>query len=294
MKLECLPLTSLLSLRSAAAVSRPLIRYGDCDPLPLGSGPTISPNTPSAFVNATIFSDILSGAPTPAGYHLTYQNRQATSKAYGYGGFQALTTGPGCSGFNIYFERSPSLRPAALYPNPNSTTTIKCVFWGGYLGDENNLNTGFTNHNFQYVVAGSNAYMKTTAVQVPGFTGAAIGNHTINAPLNCLGEDRFMGARMFSSSYYDPNLCATACASQNDYNKQHPPSSGEPQICVFFASYLVAINGQPQGQYCALYSGSWNATYATHDVQYRGNDRYTNTYGFIYTDNNYTGNPTCP
>lgn len=37
----------------------------------------------------------------------------------------------GCASFNIYFERDPTVDPGQNCPNPPSTTTIKCVFWGG-------------------------------------------------------------------------------------------------------------------------------------------------------------------
>ncbi|ORY68295.1 uncharacterized protein BCR38DRAFT_506816, partial [Pseudomassariella vexata] len=201
----------------------------------------------------------------------------------------------GCLGINIYFERDPTVEPAARCNNPRSTTVIKCVFWGGYVEAANAKNMGQWRADFHVVIAGSNGYMKEGVPNVPGFTGQFLGQKTINAPSDCNGKDTFMGSKVFSTSIFNPNLCAAACRSQNEYNTAHPPSDGHrPMICKFFTTYLLAQNGNPQGQYCALYTQKWDSSYATNNGQYRGNDHYTIGLSFSYYNTETPGFPVCP
>ncbi|KAI1077785.1 hypothetical protein F5B20DRAFT_592509 [Whalleya microplaca] len=277
-----------------------------CEPQPTGAGPVPSPDTDSAFVDFSGFSSIAANASVPSGYNMTFSNLHAGNNAYGYMGyttFSSYDTGAcasqcdtisGCLGFNIYFERDPSVEPGPGCENPPSTTVIKCVFWGGYVAAENAKNEGQYRADFHVVIAGSNGYMKTAIPTVLGFTGQSLGNSAINAPLDCNGRDTYMGAKIFSTSIFDPNLCAAACASQNEYNLAHPVTYGETLICNFFTTYLVAKNGDPQGQYCALYTQSWNSSYATNDGLWSGTDHYTIGYAFSYTNTTSSGIPVCP
>jgi len=72
----------------------------------------------------------------------------------------------GCASFNIFFERDPSLNPAAACPNPSGLTNVKCSLFGQTIAS-----TGIATNAGQYrgpagkdsfhvVVAGSNAYNK--------------------------------------------------------------------------------------------------------------------------------------
>ncbi|KAI1331441.1 hypothetical protein F5Y16DRAFT_268412 [Xylariaceae sp. FL0255] len=294
-----------------AAISEPLvskrglIARDACDPQPAGSGPAISPDTAEEFLASDILSQIANTADVPTGYVNTFTNLQASNSAYGYLGLTSLSSyspdtcaqqcnniGDACSGFNLFFERDPTLEPADACPNPASTTVIKCVFWGGYLGSESATNSGQWRDQFQVVVAGSNGYMKTRVPAISGFNGISIGNNAINAPSNCLGEDTYMGSKVFSTSYFDPSLCAAACDSQSEYDEEHP-GSGPVETCQFFVTYLVEDNGNAQGQYCSLYTQAWDASYATNSGGQYGSDTYTNVYGYAYTNSTDSGVPIC-
>ena len=69
-----------------------------------------------------------------------FTNLNVSNNAYGYMGYTSLSTYDtekcaakcnainGCMSFNLYFERDPSLEPAAGCPNPPSVTNIKYLF----------------------------------------------------------------------------------------------------------------------------------------------------------------------
>ena len=271
-----------------------------CDPQPTGSGQHPSPDTAEAFLGYGTFANVAFGAVTPSGYSNTFKNLHASSSAYGYMGMTTLSSYDpsqcaaycdnidGCFGINIFFERRPSLEPGTGCEDPPSTTAIVCVFWGGYVEAANAFNEGQYRDQFHVVIAGSNGYMKTAIPEVTGYEGEALGNAAINAPLDCNGEDTYMGSKIFTTSRFDAGLCestpqnipihlaiaqkltqlvgAAACESQNEYNIAHPPAVGDPAICAFFTTYLMAKNGSPEGQYCALYTQYWDTSYATNVV----------------------------
>lgn len=90
----------------------------------------------------------------------------------------------------------------------------------------------------------------TSGGALTGYSGVAlVPSAAINAPLNCNGDDTFMGARLFSSGPFDPILCAAACTAQNAYNLKHPPRSGSPKLCQFYNTYVLLKDGASQGQY---------------------------------------------
>ncbi|KAI0427542.1 hypothetical protein F5Y09DRAFT_350351 [Xylaria sp. FL1042] len=281
-------------------------RDDSCSPLPSGAGATPVPDTASAFLAYADFATAANGASTPGGYYQTFQNLQGSNSAYGYSGYSTLDSYDtaecarrcdgidSCLGFNIYFERDPQLVPGPECPDPASTTVIKCVYWGGYISADNANNMGQWREEFQVVITGSNGYMKDDVAPISGYTGVALGNAAINAPLNCLGQDTYMGSKIFTTSYYDVGLCAAACRSQNEYNTAHPPATGEPKICKFFVTFLSERNGSPEGQICSMYTQPWDSSYATNDGQWRGSDHYTNDYVFAYTDSTWVDDITCP
>jgi hypothetical protein len=292
--LDATPFTVSYDLPAAteAAIANPLpvevvgkrgldTRTSDaCTSLNKGSGPVPAPDTPEAFLAYSGFADAANSAPVPDGYVQTFKNLKGSNSAYGYSGFSTLESYDtaecarrcnnvdSCSGFNIYFERDPSIVPGDGCTNPDSTTEIKCVYWGGYISADNANNVGQWRSDFHVVIAGSNGYMQTQVPDIPGFDGVYLGNASINAPLNCLGQDTYMGAKIFTQSFFDPSLCAAACKSQNEYNVAHPPQTGSPKICRFFVTYMSEINGSPEGQYCAMYTQAWDKSYATNDVSF--------------------------
>ncbi|ORY63272.1 uncharacterized protein BCR38DRAFT_344496 [Pseudomassariella vexata] len=283
-----------------------LVARSPCQPQPSGSGPRVSPDTDNAFLSSTELSSIAAAAPIPTDYSRMFVNLHASSSAYGYQGFTTLESYDtnlcaakcndilGCFGFNIYFERDPSVEPAASCPNPSSTTVIKCVFWGGLVAAENARNDGQWRNNFHVVISGSNGYMRTTVPTITGFNGQYLGNASINAPNDCNGKDTYMGSKIFTTTSFDPRLCSAACKSQNDYNTAHPPQNGRPKICKFLTTYVVAVNGRPEGQYCAMYTQPWDSSYATNFGQWRGNDQYTVGLAFSYSNISSPGLPVCP
>jgi hypothetical protein len=252
-----------------------------CLPEPIGAGPTPSPDTDAAFLSYATFASTASGATTPPGYTNTFTNLQASVNAYGYMGYTTIDTYDtalcatrcsgvdNCHGFNIFFERDPSVDPGTDCLNPPSTTEIKCTFWSGYVGTENALNDGQWRSDFHVVIAGSNGYMSTEPPAVDGFTVQALGNNAIVAPLDCNGKDTYMGSMTYTTNVFDPNLCAETCASTNEFDIAHPPAGSEPMICTFFVTYLQSNNGVPQGQYCAMYSQTWDLSFATNNVSYQ-------------------------
>jgi hypothetical protein len=101
---------------------------------------------------------------------------------------------------------------------------------------------------------------------------------SFNAPTELAGATQspsgYMGARYFTGAY-NPNQCASACLATNQYSHKHPRSDGTYDACNFFNSYVLSKNGDPQGTYCAMYTGTWAKSYSTNYGQYRGSDRYT-------------------
>ncbi|KAG9604895.1 hypothetical protein KCU77_g774, partial [Aureobasidium melanogenum] len=273
-----------------------------CASQPVGAGPVPSPDTASAFLAYASFASIASAAPTPSGYSRQYVNQMGSSNAYGYLGFTTLKTYDvnlcaskcnainGCISINIYFERDPTVDPGSGNSgcaNPPSTTTIKCVFWGGPLSSSDAVNTGQWRNQFQVVIAGSNGYTSTGVPSIPGYGSAIpLGNAAINAPYDSFGFNSYMGRAIFVGAF-DAHLCADACAQKSQYALANPPTDGSPiQTCQFFTTYILYINTTKniQGQYCAMYSESWPASYATNVGQYQGNDHFLISYSYAYSN----------
>ncbi|KAJ8113044.1 hypothetical protein OPT61_g4740 [Boeremia exigua] len=128
---------------------------------------------------------------------------------------------------------------------------------------------------FQVVIAGSNGYTKLNKPlpTVQDFNNPASLSAAINAPLDN-GYDTYNGMRLFNNNPYDPTLCAAACQAQTDYDKAHPNSDGSYKPCNFFTLYILTQNGVPLGTYCALYTRTWDASYATNTGYYDGDDKY--------------------
>jgi hypothetical protein len=87
--------------------------------------------------------------------------------------------------------------------------------------------------------------------------------------------DTYNGMRLFNENPYDPSLCAAACDSQTEFDKNHlVDANGEYKPCNFFTSYVLTKNGVPLGTYCALYTQSWTEDYAVNTGYYYGSDEY--------------------
>lgn len=163
------------------------------------------------------------------------------------------------------------------------------------MTQENAKNTGQWRSKFQVVMAGSNGYVNYARAAIDGYNKPTyLDNVAINAPLDCAGDDTYMGVRIFTSGPFDPGLCASACSATSKYNIEHPPASGKPQTCQFFNTYLLLKNGVSVGQYCAMYSQSWDSSYAKNDGQWAGSDHYTITFSYTYVNSTSPGAPKIP
>ncbi|KAF1985364.1 hypothetical protein K402DRAFT_455027 [Aulographum hederae CBS 113979] len=264
----------------------------------------INASTPDSFRADPNIASQWSVASAPSGYKQTFSGLNAASNAFGYMGFSTITTydvsqcaakcngKAGCLSFNIYFERDPPLKTC---PGACASVVIKCTYYGGPLDATTAVNTGQIRGDFEIAVAGSNGYMSTSFQSVEGYTGPTyLGTASINAPLDCNNADTYMGSKIFTSGAFDPNLCAAACEAQSAYNLKHPPANRPPKVCHFFNTYVMSKNGVPQGQYCALYTEPWDATYATNKGQSRGKDLYTISYSFSFFNTTEPNCPLCP
>ncbi|KAI0416359.1 hypothetical protein F5X98DRAFT_388110 [Xylaria grammica] len=278
-----------------------------CEPQTLGYGPSPDIDTATAFLSFSAFSEAAESATTPDGYSLNYRNLNASSNAYGYLGFTLLESYDtqtcaakckginGCRSFNLFFERDPALQLGDFCPDSQSTTLIKCVFWGGPTSVDNAKNTGFRYYDFDIVIAGSNAYDSLTAPLEDRYAAPeSLGTAQLNAPSDCGGFDTYLGSKMFTDGPFDPALCAAACTAQSEYNLAHPPTTGSAQTCQFFNTYLLLKNGLPEGQVCSMYSLSWDATYSLTSGQWRDGDHYSVAYSFTYSNSTSPGSPRIP
>ena len=129
---------------TAPNAKRTLAERAACATQPTGASgaPTVSPDSPSAFLANTDIAAAATNAPTPSGYTQTFQNLQGSNNALGYLGYMTMNTYDtakcaakcntinGCMSVNVYFERDPSVDPgsgASGCANPPSYTMIKCV-----------------------------------------------------------------------------------------------------------------------------------------------------------------------
>ena len=106
--------------------------------------------------------------------------------------------------------------------------------------------------------------MKTGVPKIDGYSGVYLGNAAIQAPRDNNNEDTYLGVRILSQSYFNPDLCRAACEAYNDEVLSH--GSEPKKTCQFFTTYLAALNGRPEGQVCALYNKGWDKSFATNVV----------------------------
>ncbi|EMC94201.1 hypothetical protein BAUCODRAFT_74996 [Baudoinia panamericana UAMH 10762] len=253
-------------------------------------------DTVQSWQSNPAFSAAARNASTPYGYTLAFQDNTASALGvYGYMGSLVLDTYDplfcagrcdavaGCQSFNIYFERDPAIQPGKNCTNPPSVTVIKCVYYGGPVTRESAGNMGQYQEDFPVVVAGSNGYVNNSIAVPYGYAGPmSLGKAAINAPLDYLGHDTYMGVRILTNAPFDVGLCAAACTVTTAYAIAHPPATGEPQTCQFFNTYVLYNGSQAVGQYCALYNETWTEYYATNVGQWRGEDYFSISHSYAY------------
>ncbi|KAL6155388.1 hypothetical protein ACJBU6_06975 [Exserohilum turcicum] len=64
--------------------------------------------------------------------------------------------------------------------------------------------------------------------------------------------------------------------------------------CQFFNTYVLMKNGEPQGQYCSMYTQKWARDVAVNDGQWRGDDHYTIASSYSYSNTTNPGTPKLP
>ncbi|KAJ8068397.1 hypothetical protein OCU04_003957 [Sclerotinia nivalis] len=275
-------------------------RDGTCaiQPSTIYTGPNPA-DDPDSFVAYKPFADAANSALTPSGYTRSFVNLHASNNALKYMGFTQLPTYDtascadkcsaitGCNAFNLYFERDPIVDPGANCTNPSSMTNVKCVFWGGSIDAKTAVNDGQWRSKFRVVIAGSNGYNLATVPTPGGYNPpTCLEDSAINAPLNCNKDDTFLGSRFFTDTPFDVSLCTAACDATSSYDLAHPPATGSPKTCQFINTYILYLNGVAQGQTCAMYTESWDSSYATNTGYTSGSDVYT--IGSSYTLSNST------
>ena len=168
---------------SAEALLTPRHTIGDCSVQPAGAPgyATTNPDTPSAFLANLIYSNAAKTAVTPSGFTQVFQNQQsAIVNNVGYLSYDQInnydpgycaqrcqsSAYPGCTGFDIYFERDPTIDPGVNCTNPASLTYIRCAYYSSAsscIKPSQLTNNGQYCQQFQLVIAGSNGYTLNSA-----------------------------------------------------------------------------------------------------------------------------------
>ncbi|KAI5359075.1 hypothetical protein Slin15195_G067060 [Septoria linicola] len=258
-------------------------RTDRCEAQPVGAGPAVrDPDTPAAFLNTPAFRDAALGAATPSGYDRVFQNLQAAFQGNSYITFRNLdsydtqacsnfcNSEKGCSSFNIYFERAPSLNPSvdatnqtANCPNPASTTYIRCALHGSVIDAKGATNSGQFREQFQVVIAGSNAYSKPGApIDVPDY----------KPPQKCpdggvgdKGKDWWIGDKFFPGAF-NPDFCRIFAKVQTIKNIADAKAKGKKNYspCNSFNAFEVFDSGKMVGTYCKLFTETLPIAWADH------------------------------
>jgi hypothetical protein len=267
------------------------------------NGPQVTDpaDSDNAFLAYPGFTSAAENAAIPSGYALVpeFQNLQAAASDSHYMTYtsQGLTTYDpsvcaaacnamqGCTSFNIFYQRTPLIvNPDTLAPDDTlcpadssspSTTLLQCAFYGTFLEKSMATNVGQYWGTFHLVIAGSNAYVKTSAPTLAGYEGpVSFNNAAINAPAP-VNEHGYLRAQTFGQNVpFDPSLCAASCEAQSDYNAAHP-DLGLGQ-CVFFNVYVLEENGANGVLTCTYFSTPYGTEFATMTGQY---DQESNFFG---------------
>ncbi|KAH7064002.1 hypothetical protein BKA63DRAFT_428179 [Paraphoma chrysanthemicola] len=270
----------------------------DCALQPGGAGPVPGDGSVNAYLNINNnLRKAARDASTPAGYRREFSDEQAATQQIGYLTYKNLDDGKYnvqkcadfcnseefCIGFNIYFERDPKIKPAPVCSNPQPITNVKCSIYGYPVSQGTATNKGQYREKFRVVIVGSNGYSKLNPVckdapTIASFDAPTNLDAAINAPLikkNGKDYDTYNGMVLFNDFPFDPALCAAACQAQTEYDKKNlVDSNGEYKPCNFFTSYVLTKNGVPLGTYCALYTQSWDKSYAVNTGYTSGSDVY--------------------
>ncbi|KAK3685937.1 hypothetical protein B0T22DRAFT_235367 [Podospora appendiculata] len=233
-------------------------------------------NIPKGYALVPGYENLKASAQDPS--YLTYVSSRLTS--YDTAQCAALCDAmAGCTSFVTYFERVPLLiSPITQTPDKNvcpatdasaSATLIKCAFYGLPIRVETATNVGQYQGSFHVVIAGANAYTRSSGPSVDGYEGpVAFGNATINAPAPVI-EHGYLRTQTFGSNVpFDVSLCAASCEAQTQYNAKHGTFGG--QACVFFNAYVLYKNGANGVFTCAYYGTPYGVSWAKNKGQKDG------------------------
>src|SRR6187402_3504998 len=107
-----------------------------------GHGPKVTPDTCDAFKAFGSFHASAKAAITPSGYVSTFVDASAIVSSNSYLALFTLNSYDVglcakycdkeklCTSFNVYIERSPSVKPGNKCSNPPSITNYRCTLWG--------------------------------------------------------------------------------------------------------------------------------------------------------------------
>lgn len=204
----------------------------------------------------------------------------------------------GCSSFNLYYERAPSVDPNDSCKNPASETVLKCVYYGGPVSERSATNDGQWRRDFRVVIAGSNGYVNKAISTPEGYQPAIpLGQVTMNVPnKDCAGNPTYLGVKIFQDGAFSSDKCAAACTATSDWNRAHPHvwQNGKPRLCQMFVTYILYNGTTATGQYCAMYDQSWPTTFATERGQWRDNGKSWFNMDYSYMFVNSTANADKP
>jgi hypothetical protein len=240
--------------------------------------PPLEDTVPNWY-NTASFSDSATKATTPNTYTLTFSNQQASLEGCGYLGYNTYSSydvataaqdcqnKAGCRGFNMFYERNPSVDPDYTNcKNPASITVIKASFWGNNVAPLVATNVGQYRADFHVVIAGSNGYALTadsvTPIPIQGYKQEVLGGCSINSqPTSCnIGQkDSFQKSWTAKDAFFDHGRCQAICDSTTN--------------CRYFTSYMLVTNGKCGVQQCAFYKRAWSSS------QYCTNRGQTNSQG---------------
>ncbi|KAG8628144.1 hypothetical protein KVT40_004017 [Elsinoe batatas] len=268
-----------------------------CAPQPDGYGQNITnPDTVDNWMAYAPFQQLASQAATPSGYVKTFNNMNASASASSYMGLWTLKSyspsdcaaicnnNTGCTSFNIFIERDPSLNPckndSTAYtpwgywcPLPSSITNYKCTLWGSNLDASVVTNAGGWRGDFNVVITGSNGYDKTNVT-----TPVAIA--TYDPPQNCSdsginGGSYWLGSKFFAGAF-NPQLCAAYANATSATNEAAAIAAGQSNFtpCQMFNAYHIYKNNIPMGTYCSLYNAQLSTKWASVKGSWSGNNYY--------------------
>ncbi|CZT20094.1 uncharacterized protein RCC_05951 [Ramularia collo-cygni] len=244
-----------------------------CNAQPMGAGPAVQPDTAEAFTSFPGFSAAANAAQTPSGYKQVFKNLNAAYSGYSYITYTNLNSYDpkacadacdaykGCSSFNVYFERDPTLAPGPNCPNPPSTTNIRCALWGSAIDADGATNNGEYREKFHVVITGSNGYTKPGApIDVPPYYPP---EKCPNGAIGDKGKPWFLADHFFPG-FFAPELCKVFAEIQLEKNKadsiakkldHYSPING-------YNVFELWEEGKMIGTYCKLYTEPLPVGYA--------------------------------